>query len=71
LRICIAAAAATESTVASVPKITQSDARRFSVIPDHAPTARADDRRTVVVVAIAIFDRNDSNQVQAPIMSVG
>jgi hypothetical protein len=65
----MAAAAATESTVAKVPKTIQSDVRRFAVIPDHAPNARADDRRTVVVVAIAIFDRTDSNQVQALIMS--
>jgi hypothetical protein len=66
----MAAAAATESTVASVPSTIQSDVRRFAVIPDHAPWARADDVRTVVVVAIAIFDRTDSNQVQGSIMSV-
>jgi hypothetical protein len=63
------AAAATESTVANVPSTIQIDVRRFVVIPDQAPKARADDERIVVVVAIAIFDRTDSNQVQAPSMS--
>jgi hypothetical protein len=45
------------------------DVRRRVAIPVNALIARVGDVRIVVVVAIAIFDRTDSNQNLRAIMS--